>query len=72
MMNLQQKKTFKAGVRWLALSGALAVLRTGSWLIYAQTIKLTKVEKDLRRAIHTAIKAVTEDLGDEYQFNTAF
>jgi leucyl-tRNA synthetase len=32
---------------------------------------LTKAEKDLRRAIHTAIKAVTEDLGDEYQFNTA-
>lgn len=37
MMNLQEKKTFKAGVRWLALSGALAVLSTGGWLIYAQT-----------------------------------
>ncbi|MEH2193334.1 MAG: leucine--tRNA ligase [Nostoc sp.] len=32
---------------------------------------LTKVEKELRRAIHTAIQAVTEDLEDEYQFNTA-
>jgi leucyl-tRNA synthetase len=32
---------------------------------------LTKEEKDLRRAIHTAIKEVTEDLQDEYQFNTA-
>jgi leucyl-tRNA synthetase len=31
---------------------------------------LTKPEKDLRRAIHTAIKAVTEDLEGEYQFNT--
>ncbi len=31
---------------------------------------LTKEEKDLRRAIHTAIKEITEDLG-EYQFNTA-
>jgi leucyl-tRNA synthetase len=31
---------------------------------------LTKAEKDLRRAIHTAIKAVTEDLEGEYQFNT--
>ena len=31
----------------------------------------SKIEKDLRRAIHTAIKEVTEDLGDEYQFNTA-
>jgi leucyl-tRNA synthetase len=32
---------------------------------------LTAKEKDLRRAIHTAIKEVTEDLEDEYQFNTA-
>ncbi|MBE9126161.1 MULTISPECIES: leucine--tRNA ligase [unclassified Coleofasciculus] len=32
---------------------------------------LSKSEKDLRRAIHTAIKEVTEDLEDEYQFNTA-
>jgi leucyl-tRNA synthetase len=32
---------------------------------------LTKPEKDLRRAIHTAIKEVTEDIQDEYQFNTA-
>lgn len=31
---------------------------------------LTKLEKDLRRAIHTAIKEVTEDLQDDYQFNT--
>ncbi len=31
---------------------------------------VTKAEKDLRRAIHTAIKAVTEDLEGEYQFNT--
>ncbi len=31
---------------------------------------LTKSEKDLRRAIHTAINAVTEDLEGEYQFNT--
>jgi leucyl-tRNA synthetase len=32
---------------------------------------LTKPEKDLRRAIHTAIKEVTEDVEGEYQFNTA-
>lgn len=31
----------------------------------------SKIEKDLRRAIHTAIKEVTEDLEGEYQFNTA-
>lgn len=31
----------------------------------------SKAEKDLRRAIHTAIKEVTDDLGSDYQFNTA-
>ena len=33
--------------------------------------KLTKEEKDLRRAIHTAIQEVSEDLQGDYQFNTA-
>ncbi len=33
--------------------------------------ELTKPEKDLRRAIHGAIKSVTEDLTGTYQFNTA-
>jgi leucyl-tRNA synthetase len=33
--------------------------------------KLTKAEKDLRRAIHTAIKEISEDLSGDYQFNTA-
>ena len=32
---------------------------------------LNPKEKDLRRAIHTAIAQVTEDLEGEYQFNTA-
>jgi leucyl-tRNA synthetase len=32
---------------------------------------LSKAEKDLRRAIHIAIKEITEDLSDDYQFNTA-
>jgi leucyl-tRNA synthetase len=32
---------------------------------------LSKSEKELRRAIHTAIKEITEDLEGEYQFNTA-
>jgi len=35
------------------------------------TAKLSKIEQDLRRAIHTAIKEVTEDLEGDYQFNTA-
>jgi leucyl-tRNA synthetase len=37
----------------------------------AEVDKLNKVEKDLRRAIHIAIQAITEDVVDEYQFNTA-
>ncbi|USR89549.1 leucine--tRNA ligase [Phormidium yuhuli AB48] len=36
-----------------------------------ETGNLSKEEKDLRRAIHTAILEVSEDLRDEYQFNTA-
>lgn len=32
---------------------------------------LSKTEKDLRRAIHIAIKEISEDLEGEYQFNTA-
>ncbi|MGK7929039.1 MAG: leucine--tRNA ligase [Spirulina sp.] len=33
--------------------------------------ELSKEEKDLRRATHTAIKEVSEDLEGDYQFNTA-
>jgi leucyl-tRNA synthetase len=36
-----------------------------------ETTNLSKEEKELRRAIHTAIREVSEDLRDEYQFNTA-
>ncbi|ARV58138.1 leucine--tRNA ligase [Nostocales cyanobacterium HT-58-2] len=36
-----------------------------------QPTQLSKAEKDLRRAIHIAIKEVTEDVEGEYQFNTA-
>ncbi len=35
------------------------------------TGEVSKPEKELRRAIHTAIKEVTEDLQGDYQFNTA-
>jgi leucyl-tRNA synthetase len=33
--------------------------------------ELSKAEKDLRRAVHTAIQEVSEDLEGDYQFNTA-
>jgi leucyl-tRNA synthetase len=35
------------------------------------TGEMSKEEKNLRRSIHIAIQAVTEDLSDAYQFNTA-
>jgi leucyl-tRNA synthetase len=38
---------------------------------YTIPSELSKPEKELRRAIHTAIKEVSEDLNDDYQFNTA-
>jgi leucyl-tRNA synthetase len=40
-------------------------------VISSSTTELTKPEKDLRRAIHIAIKEVSEDLQGDYQFNTA-
>lgn len=33
--------------------------------------ELSKAEKDLRRAVHTAIKEISEDIEGDYQFNTA-
>jgi leucyl-tRNA synthetase len=33
--------------------------------------ELSPSERQLRRAVHTAIQAVSEDLSDDYQFNTA-
>ena len=36
-----------------------------------QNGELSKAEKDLKRAIHTAIQSITDDLEGEYQFNTA-
>ncbi|MEW6495502.1 MAG: efflux RND transporter periplasmic adaptor subunit [Cyanobacteriota bacterium] len=38
MLELQEKQKFKSGVRWLALSGALAVVSAGGWLVYGQTL----------------------------------
>ncbi|MGD1903066.1 MAG: leucine--tRNA ligase [Geitlerinemataceae cyanobacterium] len=37
----------------------------------AEAGELSKAEKDLRRAVHTAIAEVSEDMDGEYQFNTA-
>ncbi|MGB0562956.1 MAG: class I tRNA ligase family protein, partial [Spirulinaceae cyanobacterium] len=51
---------------WRLVQGAIENPITGK-----TPAKLSKPEKDLRRAIHTAIKEITEDLEGDYQFNTA-
>jgi len=51
------------------LAGSPAVGANGSSSLTAAD--LSKPEKDLRRAIHTAIKEITDDMDGDYQFNTA-
>ena len=43
----------------------------GSWLPVNGGEGLTPAERDLRRAVHTAIGAISDDLDGDYQFNTA-
>lgn len=47
------------------------VIGFDSTKVGSQSADLSKDEKNLRRAIHTAIKEITEDLTGDYQFNTA-
>ena len=42
-----------------------------NWIETRFAPELTKAEKGVRRAVHIAIKEVTEDLDGDYQFNTA-
>jgi leucyl-tRNA synthetase len=49
---------------WRLVMGAKLTTTTASE-------ELSKSEKDLRRFIHHAIQAITEDLDGDYQFNTA-
>jgi HlyD family secretion protein len=56
MLELQSKKKFNTGVRWLALSGALVILGAGGWLVYAQTFAPST--KPL------AVRLLTVKLGD--------
>jgi leucyl-tRNA synthetase len=51
---------------WRLVMDYMAKAPTGT---VAET--LSKPEKDLRRAIHSAIKEIAEDLEGDYQFNTA-
>lgn len=38
-MDFQGKQKFRAEIPWLALSGALAAIATGGWLVYGQTVQ---------------------------------
>jgi leucyl-tRNA synthetase len=56
---------------WRLVEGALArglSLADGSALAVQDC---SPAERDLRRAVHTAISAISEDLSGDYQFNTA-
>jgi leucyl-tRNA synthetase len=53
---------------WRLVSEFVATAKEGT---PSQSQELSKDEKTLRRAIHTAIKEMTEDMEDDYQFNTA-
>jgi leucyl-tRNA synthetase len=48
-----------------------AVLPSVTPVQAGENAELSKSEQDLRRAIHIAIKEVSEDLAGDYQFNTA-
>ena len=54
---------------WMLVTEYIATQKTAK--VQDHNSELTKAEKDLRRAIHTAIKEVSEDLSGDYQFNTA-
>ena len=56
---------------WRLVEGALARgLSLAEWPA-ATEADGSPAERDLRRAVHTAITAVSEDLNGDYQFNTA-
>jgi leucyl-tRNA synthetase len=56
---------------WRLVTGFIEVKGPSTSLVQVDSANLTKAEKDLRRAIHIAIQAITEDITEEYQFNTA-
>lgn len=56
---------------WLLVSGFVAAQGSQKRIATIDQSSLSKAEKDLRRAIHTAIKEVSEDVEEGYQFNTA-
>ncbi|EKU98357.1 leucyl-tRNA synthetase [Leptolyngbya sp. PCC 7375] len=56
---------------WLLVNGFAETQGSKKRITNVDQSSLSKTDKDLRRAIHTAIKEVSEDVEEGYQFNTA-
>ncbi len=77
MIELQGKKTFKTGVRWLVWSGFLALASLGGWLVYTQTgnystkpvpVRVVTVERgDVENVIN---EGGTVELGGQQQLKS--
>ena len=56
---------------WLLVNSFVEAQGNQERITKVDQSSLSKADKDLRRAIHTAIKEVSEDVEEGYQFNTA-
>ena len=56
---------------WLLVTGFAATQGSKARITSVDQDSLSKADKDLRRAVHTAIKDISEDVEEGYQFNTA-
>ena len=56
---------------WLLVTGFAENQSGKARVVNIDQSSLSKADKDLRRAVHTAIKEVSEDVEEGYQFNTA-
>ncbi|MEM6255878.1 MAG: leucine--tRNA ligase [Cyanobacteria bacterium P01_D01_bin.156] len=56
---------------WMLVTAFAESAGTRERVLSVDQSNLSKADKDLRRAIHTAIKEVSEDVEEGYQFNTA-
>ncbi|MEM1239669.1 MAG: leucine--tRNA ligase, partial [Cyanobacteria bacterium P01_H01_bin.26] len=56
---------------WLLVTGFAETHDSKARIVNIDQSSLSKADKDLRRAVHTAIKEVSEDVEEGYQFNTA-
>ncbi|MEO1508176.1 MAG: leucine--tRNA ligase [Cyanobacteria bacterium J06633_23] len=56
---------------WLLVTGFAETHGSKARIVNIDQSGLSKADKDLRRAVHTAIKEISEDVEAGYQFNTA-